>query len=50
MGKEKEGLPTKELLDHALAYCKIDSWGTVIIFDIIRNINDGKLKIDALEK
>ena len=50
LGRQNEGLPTKELLKQALAYCKIDSWGTVIIFDIIKNISNGELKIDALEK
>lgn len=50
LGIKNDELPTKELLDQALAYCKIDSWGTVIIFDIIKNIFEGKLKLDALEK
>lgn len=50
LGKENEGLSTEELLDQALAYCKIDSWGTVIIFDIIKNLYEGKLKLNALEK
>jgi len=50
-GGQKEGEPsTKELLDEALAYCKIDSWGTVIIYDIIKNVYFGKLSLDALYK
>lgn len=47
IGESNVDLPTKDLLAEALAYCKIDSWGTVIIFDIIKNIIDGKLKLDA---
>ena len=48
LGGQKVGEPTtKELLDEALAYCKIDSWGTVIIYDIIKNVCLGKLQIDA---
>ena len=48
LGGQKEGEPsTKELLAEALAYCKIDSWGTVIIYDIIKNVYLGKLKLDA---
>ena len=27
-----------DLLAEALAYCKIDSWGTVIIYDVIKNV------------
>ena len=50
LGRQNEGIPTDDLLNQALAYCKIDSWGTVIIFDIIKNIHEGKLKLDALEK
>ena len=51
LGGQKENEPsTKELLDEALAYCKIDSWGTVIIYDIIKNIYLGRLLIDALYK
>lgn len=37
-----------EMLAQALAYCKIDSWGTVIIFDVIKNVLEGKLKLKAL--
>ena len=37
----------QEMLGQALAYCKIDSWGTVIIYDIIKNISEGKLKLKA---
>ena len=49
LGGEKEGEPsTKELLAEALAYCKIDSWGTVIIYDIIKNVYFGNLQLDAL--
>lgn len=36
------------MLAQALAYCKIDSWGTVIIYDVIKHIVDGKIKIKAL--
>ena len=46
-GEKDKGVPTNDLLKEALAYCKIDSWGTVIIFDIIKNVCDGKLKLDA---
>lgn len=35
------------MLGQALAYCKIDSWGTVIIYDVIKNISEGKLKLKA---
>ena len=44
------GPSTQDLLDEALAYCKIDSWGTVIIYDIIKNIYLGNLVIDAKEE
>lgn len=37
-----------EMLGQALAYCKIDSWGTVIIYDVIKNICEGKLKLKSL--
>ena len=48
LGGQKEGEPsTKELLDEALAYCKIDSWGTVIIYDVIKNVYLKKLKLDV---
>lgn len=51
LGGQKEDEPsTKELLDEALAYCKIDSWGTVIIYDVIKNMYLGYLKLDALYK
>ena len=51
LGGQKEGEPsTEELLAEALAYCKIDSWGTVIIYDVIKNMYLGKLKLDALYK
>ena len=50
LNRQDEGIPTSLLLKQALAYCKIDSWGTVIIYDIIKNIYEGKLKLDALEK
>ena len=43
------GPSTQDLLNEALAYCKIDSWGTVIIYDIIKGIYLGELKIDAKE-
>lgn len=43
-------LKTKDLLAEALAYCKIDSWGTVVIYDIIKNVYLGNLKLDALAK
>lgn len=46
-GEKDEGIPTNDLLKEALAYCKIDSWGTVIIFDIIKNVCEGKLELDA---
>ena len=48
LGEENVGdLSTKDLLAEALAYCKIDSWGTVIIYDVIKNVYLGKLKLDA---
>ena len=47
LNEQNIGPSTQDLLDEALAYCKIDTWGTVIIFDIIKNIADGKLKLDA---
>ena len=50
LNEQNEGPSTQDLLDEALAYCKIDSWGTVIIYDIIKNIYLGKLKIDAKEE
>ena len=51
LGGQKEGEPsTDELLAEALAYCKIDSWGTVIIYDVIKNMYLGNLKLDALYK
>ncbi|MCQ2750031.1 MAG: DUF2779 domain-containing protein, partial [Clostridia bacterium] len=37
-----------EMLAQALAYCKIDSWGTVIIYDVIKHVSDGKIKLKAL--
>ena len=46
-GEKDNGIHTQDLLKEALAYCKIDSWGTVIIFDIIKYICEGKLKLDA---
>lgn len=36
-----------EMLKQALAYCKIDSWGTVIIYDVIKHVSDGKIKLKA---
>lgn len=51
LGGQKDDEPsTEELLKEALAYCKIDSWGTVIIYDVIKNMYLGKLKLDALYK
>ena len=47
LNKTNKGPSTDDLLKQALAYCKIDSWGTVIIFDIIKNVYEGKLKLDA---
>ena len=38
----------EEMLKQALAYCKIDSWGSVIIYDILKHISDGKIKLKAL--
>lgn len=43
MGEKDIGVPTIQLLEEAKAYCKIDTWSTVIIFDIIKNISEGKL-------
>ena len=45
---DKRTPSTESLLDEALAYCKIDSWGTVIIYDVIKNVYLGNLKLDAL--
>ena len=50
LNEQDIGPSTQDLLDEALAYCKIDSWGTVIIYDIIKNIYLGNLKIDAKEE
>lgn len=50
LNEQNIGPSTQDLLDEALAYCKIDSWGTVIIYDIIKNIYLGNLKIDAKEE
>ena len=51
LGGQKQDEPsTDELLAEALAYCKIDSWGTVIIYDVIKNVYLGNLKLDALYK
>ncbi|MCQ2801445.1 MAG: DUF2779 domain-containing protein [Bacilli bacterium] len=36
-----------DMLGQALAYCKIDSWGTVIIYDVIKHVSDGKIKLKA---
>ena len=47
LGEKDKGLSTQDLLKEALAYCKIDTWGTVIIFDIIKNIANGKIKLDS---
>lgn len=47
LGEKDKGIPTDELLKEALAYCKIDSWGTVIIYDIIKKVYEGKIKLDA---
>ncbi len=49
LNQQNIGISTDELLKQALAYCKIDSWGTVIIYDIIKNVHLKKLKIDAKE-
>lgn len=38
----------EKMLAQALAYCKIDSWGTVIIYDIIKHVADGDIKLKAL--
>ncbi len=37
----------EKMLAQALAYCKIDSWGTVIIYDVLKHVLDGKIKIKA---
>ena len=50
LGESNIGPSTQSLLDEALAYCKIDSWGTVIIYDIIKNVYLDKLKLDAKEE
>ena len=50
LGESNIGPCTQSLLDEALAYCKIDSWGTVIIYDIIKNVYLDKLKLDAKEE
>ncbi len=50
LNEQDIGPSTQDLLGEALAYCKIDSWGTVIIYDIIKNIYLGNLKIDAKEE
>ncbi len=47
LGEQNKGTPTKELLDEARAYCKIDTWGTVIIYDVIKNVYEGKLQLDV---
>ena len=47
LGEQNKGPSTKRLLSEALAYCKIDSWGTVIIYDIIKNFYLDNLKLDA---
>lgn len=47
LNETNKGPSTDDLLKQALAYCKIDSWGTVIIYDIIKNVYEGKLKLDA---
>ena len=49
-GQKKNEPSTDELLAEALAYCKIDSWGTVIIYDVIKNVYLGNLTLDALIK
>ena len=49
LNEQDIGPSTQDLLNEALAYCKIDSWGTLIIYDIIKNIYLGTLKIDAKE-
>ena len=41
------GTKTEDLLEEAKAYCKIDTWGTVFIFDVLKNVYLGKLKLDA---
>lgn len=47
LGEQNKGTPTKDLLDEARAYCKIDTWGTVIIYDVIKNVYERKLKLNA---
>lgn len=47
LSEKNPKLKTEDLLAEALAYCKIDSWGTVIIYDIIKNVYLGNLKLDA---
>ena len=47
LGEKNPKLKTEDLLAEALAYCKIDSWGTVIIYDIIKNVYLGSLKLDS---
>ena len=47
-GQKKNEPTTEELLAEARAYCKIDTWGTVIIYDVIKNLFEGNLKLDAL--
>lgn len=49
LNEQDIGPSTESLLNEALAYCKIDSWGTVIIYDIIKNIYLGNLKLNAKE-
>ena len=48
LNESSKGPSTTSLLAEALAYCKIDSWGTVIIYDVIKNVYLGHLKLDAL--
>lgn len=50
LNEQNIGPSTQDLLNEALAYCKIDSWGTVIIYDIIKNIFLNKLRIDDKEE
>ena len=47
LNESNQGPSTSSLLAEALAYCKIDSWGTVIIYDVIKNVYEGNLKLDA---
>ena len=49
LGEQNIGPSAQDLLDEALAYCKIDSWGTVIIYDIVKSLYLGDLKINAKE-